>query len=121
MKQICLALPVQPGQRDDARAFMLELEQSRKEQYSGSEERSGSRKKFGSSPPLNRRASWSDTSKPGTSCVVRVLDIPRRLRPGVQGSPRASHWHRPERSAKNLARTPVQLFARGMPLASDAH
>jgi hypothetical protein len=32
-EQIWLVLPIPPGERDDARAFMLELEQSRKEQY----------------------------------------------------------------------------------------
>jgi hypothetical protein len=41
MQQICLALPVIPGRSDDARAFMRELEESRKDEYASSEERIG--------------------------------------------------------------------------------
>jgi Family of unknown function (DUF6176) len=41
MEQICLVLPVQAGSADDARAFMRELESSRKDEYAGSEQRIG--------------------------------------------------------------------------------
>jgi hypothetical protein len=41
MEQICLVLPVQTGRADDARAFMRELEGSRKDQYASSEQRIG--------------------------------------------------------------------------------
>ena len=41
MEQICLVLPVKPGQSDDARAFMRELEESRKDEYDRSEQRIG--------------------------------------------------------------------------------
>jgi hypothetical protein len=41
MEQICLVLPVQQGQSDDAREFMRELEASRKVDYARSEERIG--------------------------------------------------------------------------------
>jgi hypothetical protein len=41
MEQICLVVPVIPGQGDDAREFMRELEESRKDDYARSEERIG--------------------------------------------------------------------------------
>jgi Family of unknown function (DUF6176) len=41
MEQICLVLPVRQGHADDARAFMEELEASRKSEYARSEERIG--------------------------------------------------------------------------------
>lgn len=41
MQQICLALPVVSGRSDDARDFMRELEESRKQEYARSEERIG--------------------------------------------------------------------------------
>jgi hypothetical protein len=41
MEQVCLVIPVQPGRANDARAFMRELEASRKAQYARSEERIG--------------------------------------------------------------------------------
>jgi hypothetical protein len=41
MEQICLVIPVQPGQTNDARAFMRELEASRKDEYARSEDRIG--------------------------------------------------------------------------------
>jgi Family of unknown function (DUF6176) len=41
MQQICLVMPVISGHADDARAFMRELEESRKDEYSRSEERIG--------------------------------------------------------------------------------
>jgi hypothetical protein len=39
MQQICLVLPVLSGHADDARRFMRELEESRKDEYARSEER----------------------------------------------------------------------------------
>jgi hypothetical protein len=33
MGQVCLVVPVQAGKRDDARAFMRELEEQRKDAY----------------------------------------------------------------------------------------
>lgn len=41
MQQICLVLPVLPGSSQDTRDFMRELEESRKQEYSRSEERIG--------------------------------------------------------------------------------
>jgi hypothetical protein len=41
MDQFCLALPILPGQSNDARAFMEELEGPRKSQYAASEQRIG--------------------------------------------------------------------------------
>jgi hypothetical protein len=41
MDQVCLALPIHPGKSDDARAFMQELETSRKTEYDASERRIG--------------------------------------------------------------------------------
>jgi hypothetical protein len=41
MDQFCLALPILPGQSDDARAFMEELEGPRKSHYAASEQRIG--------------------------------------------------------------------------------
>jgi hypothetical protein len=41
MDQICLVIPVLQGKSDDARAFMRELEESRKAEYDGSERRIG--------------------------------------------------------------------------------
>ena len=41
MQAICLVIPVQPGSADDARAFMRELETSRKDAYAASERRIG--------------------------------------------------------------------------------
>jgi hypothetical protein len=41
MDQFCLALPILPGQSDDARAFMEELDGPRKPQYAASEQRIG--------------------------------------------------------------------------------
>jgi uncharacterized protein DUF6176 len=39
--QICLVVPIQPGQGADAREFMRELERERKEDYARSEQRIG--------------------------------------------------------------------------------
>jgi hypothetical protein len=39
--EICLVLPVLEGRADDARAFLRELEDQRKEEYARSEERIG--------------------------------------------------------------------------------
>jgi Family of unknown function (DUF6176) len=41
MDQVCLVVPVQPGKSDDARAFMRELEEQRKDAYAQSERRIG--------------------------------------------------------------------------------
>jgi len=41
MDQICLVIPVLQGKSDDARAFMRELEESRKAEYDRSERRIG--------------------------------------------------------------------------------
>ncbi len=41
MDQVCLLVPVQPGKSDDARAFMRELEEQRKDAYAQSEQRIG--------------------------------------------------------------------------------
>jgi Family of unknown function (DUF6176) len=41
MEQICLVLPVRAGSAGDARAFMRELEASRKDEYAASEQRIG--------------------------------------------------------------------------------
>jgi hypothetical protein len=41
MDHICLVLPILPGKSDDARAFMRELEGSRKTEYDASERRIG--------------------------------------------------------------------------------
>lgn len=41
MDQICLALPLLPGKSDDARAFMRELDTTRKADYDHSERRIG--------------------------------------------------------------------------------
>jgi uncharacterized protein DUF6176 len=41
MQQICLTLPVTAGRADDARDFMRELEDSRRDEYARSEERLG--------------------------------------------------------------------------------
>src|SRR6266540_2941901 len=41
MDQICLVIPVLQGKSDDARAFMRELEESRKAEYDRSEQRIG--------------------------------------------------------------------------------
>jgi Family of unknown function (DUF6176) len=41
MDQVCLVVPVQAGKRDDARAFMRELEEQRKDAYAQSEQRIG--------------------------------------------------------------------------------
>jgi hypothetical protein len=41
MQEICLVVPIQAGMTDDARAFMRELESSRKESYEASERRLG--------------------------------------------------------------------------------
>jgi hypothetical protein len=41
MQQICLVLPVSSGRATDARDFMRELEESRKQEYARSEKRIG--------------------------------------------------------------------------------
>jgi hypothetical protein len=41
MDQVCLVVPVQPDKSDDARAFMRELEEQRKDAYAQSEQRIG--------------------------------------------------------------------------------
>ncbi len=41
MDQICLVVPVTPGKTEDARDFMRELEQERKQDYDQSERRIG--------------------------------------------------------------------------------
>ena len=56
MEKICLVLPMQPGQHDDARAFILELERRRKEQYARSEERIGITGEAWFLAPLNTSA-----------------------------------------------------------------
>ena len=52
MQQICLTLPVVSGHGDDARDFMRELEASRKQEYSRSEERIGITKEVWYLAPL---------------------------------------------------------------------
>jgi hypothetical protein len=43
MQQICLVMPVSSDRGDDARAFMRELEESRKDDYGRSEDASARR------------------------------------------------------------------------------
>jgi uncharacterized protein DUF6176 len=52
MDQVCLALPIHPGKSDDARAFMHELETSRKTEYDASERRIGITKEVWFLAPL---------------------------------------------------------------------
>jgi hypothetical protein len=52
MQQICLVLPVIPGAGVDARDFMRELEESRKQEYARSEERIGITKEVWYLAPL---------------------------------------------------------------------
>src|SRR5688572_19697216 len=52
MQQICLVLPVVSGRAADARDFMRELEESRKQEYARSEERIGITKEVWYLAPL---------------------------------------------------------------------
>jgi Family of unknown function (DUF6176) len=52
MQQICLVMPVRSGRDEDARAFMRELEESRKDDYARSEERIGITKELWYLAPL---------------------------------------------------------------------
>jgi hypothetical protein len=52
MQQICLVMPVSSDRGDDARAFMRELEKSRKDDYARSEERIGITKEVWYLAPL---------------------------------------------------------------------
>jgi hypothetical protein len=52
MQQICLVLPVSQGRGTDARDFMRELEETRKEDYARSEERIGITKEVWYLAPL---------------------------------------------------------------------
>jgi hypothetical protein len=52
MQQICLVMPVRSGRGEDARAFMRELEESRKDDYARSEERIGITKELWYLAPL---------------------------------------------------------------------
>ena len=63
MEQVCFALPVRVGKADAARAFMRELEGTRKTEYGASERRIAKRDAFqlqrisrrGSTPPRRER------------------------------------------------------------------
>jgi hypothetical protein len=55
MDQICLVIPVLQGKSDDARAFMRELEESRKAEYDRSERRIGITKEVWYLAHLNGR------------------------------------------------------------------
>jgi hypothetical protein len=52
MQQICLVMPVSSDRGEDARAFMRELEESRKDDYARSEERIGITKEVWYLAPL---------------------------------------------------------------------
>jgi Family of unknown function (DUF6176) len=63
MEQICLVIPVQPGQTDEARAFMRELEASRKDEYARSEDRIGITKEV-----------WFLAGVPGGDAMVAYME-----------------------------------------------
>src|SRR3954463_8822740 len=63
MEHICLVLPIQQGHADDARAFMRELEDSRKADYARSEERIGITKEV-----------WFQAGAPGGDMLVGYME-----------------------------------------------
>src|SRR3954464_14369840 len=63
MEHICLVLPIQQGHADDARAFMEELEASRKNEYARSEERIGITKEV-----------WFLAGVPGGDVMVAYME-----------------------------------------------
>ena len=67
MQQICLVLPVSSGRGTDARDFMRELEESRKQDYARSEERIGITKEVWYLAPSPRARCWSPTWRRKTS------------------------------------------------------
>lgn len=65
MQQICLVIPVREGMSDDARAFMRELEEERKDAYDRSERRIGIGKEV-----------WFLAAAPGGDQFVAYMETP---------------------------------------------
>ncbi len=65
MDHICLVMPILPGRTDGARAFMRELETSRKDEYAASERRIGITKEL-----------WYLAALPGGEQLVGYMEAP---------------------------------------------
>jgi hypothetical protein len=63
MDQICLVIPILDGRSDDARDFMRELEESRREEYDRSERRIGVDKEV-----------WYLAASPGGDLLVGYIE-----------------------------------------------